>query len=204
MTYISDSKIYFKKSIFFMPYIELNNDLPGIRGLMAFRPVMAGPMGELANILLRDSEGLSPADRELIATHVSYLNDCFYCHNSHGEIACHYLGGDRELVDQVRKDYLHAPISDKLKALLAIAGKVQQGGRSVEPRDIENAREQGATDKDIHDTVLIAAAFCMFNRYVDGLGATTPTDLSTYGPRARQIAEKGYGNHIFSLQQPVG
>jgi uncharacterized peroxidase-related enzyme len=187
-----------------MPHIELNNDLPGIRGLMAFRPAAAGPMGELANILLRDTDGLSPAERELIATHVSYLNDCFYCHHSHGEIACHYLGGDRELVDQVRKDYQHAAVSDKLKALLAIAGKVQQGGKSVQPGDIDKARQQGATDKDIHDTVLIAAAFCMFNRYVDGLDANTPTDLSTYGPRARQIAEMGYGNHIFSLQQPVG
>jgi uncharacterized peroxidase-related enzyme len=186
-----------------MPHIELNNDLAGIRGLMAFRPETAGPMGALANILLWDTEGLSRGERELIATRVSYLNDCFYCHNSHGELACIYLDGDRELVDQVRKDFENAPISDKLKALLAIAGKVQQGGRAVQPSDIERARQQGATDKDIHDTVLIAAAFCMFNRYVDGLAANTPTDLSTYGPRARQVAEKGYGNHIFSLQQPV-
>ncbi len=185
-----------------MPHIELNNDLPGIRGLMAFRPETATPLGELANILLRDTEGLSPADRELIATHVSYLNDCFYCHHSHGEIACVYLDGDRELVDQVRKDFEQAPVPDKLKALLAIAGKVQQGGKSVKPEDIGRARQQGATDKDIHDTVLIAATFCLFNRYVDGLDATTPTDLGTYAPRASQIAEKGYGNHIFSLPQP--
>jgi hypothetical protein len=79
---------------------------------------------------------------------------------------------------------------------------VQQGGKSVKTEDIGRARQQGATDKDIHDTVLIAAAFCLFNRYVDGLGATTPTDLGTYAPRASQIAEKGYGNHIFSLPQP--
>jgi uncharacterized peroxidase-related enzyme len=186
-----------------MPYIEVNNDFAGIRGLMAFRPETAGPLGELANLLLRDTEGLSPADRELIATHVSYLNDCFYCHNSHGEIACYYLDGNRELVDQVRKDPGHAPISDKLKTLLNIAGKVQQGGKAVLPEDVERARAAGATDRDIHDTVLIAAAFCLFNRYLDGLGATTPTDLDTYAPRARQIAEKGYGTHIFSSPQPV-
>jgi len=170
---------------------------------MAFRPETAGPMGDLANALLRDTDGLSPADRELIATHVSYLNDCFYCHHSHGEIACYYLGGDRDLVDQVRADYQRAPISEKLKSLLRIAGKVQQGGKNVTADDIENARTEGATDKDIHDTVLIAAAFCMFNRYVDGLGATTPTDLSTYPPRAKQVAENGYGNYIFSMKQPV-
>lgn len=186
-----------------MPHINVNNNLPGIRGLMAFRPETAGPMGDLANALLRDTDGLSPADRELIATHVSYLNDCFYCHHSHGEIACYYLGGDRELVDQVRTDYQRAPITEKLKSLLRIAGKVQQGGKNVTPDDIENARNEGATDKDIHDTVLIAAAFCMFNRYVDGLGATTPTDLNSYPPRAKQVAENGYGNYIFSMKQPV-
>ena len=195
--------IFINNQIFFMPYIEVNNDFAGIRGLMAFRPETAEPLGMLANLLLRDTEGLSPADRELIATHVSYLNDCFYCHNSHGEIACYYLDGDRELVDQVRKNYQEAPISDKLKALLNIAGKVQKSGKAVLPEDVEKARAAGATDRDIHDTVLIAAAFCLFNRYVDGLGATTPTDLSTYAPRAKQIAEKGYGTHIFSSPQPV-
>ncbi len=186
-----------------MPHIKVDNNLAGIRGLMAFRPETAEPMGALANALLKDTDGLSPAERELIATHVSYLNDCFYCHNSHGEIACIYLDGNRELVDQVRKDYQHAAISDKLKALLNIAGKVQQSGKSVTSEDVEAARKQGATDKDIHDTVLIAAAFCMFNRYVDGLAANTPTDLSTYPARAKQVAEYGYGKHIFSTLQPV-
>lgn len=187
-----------------MPHIKVNNELAGIRGLMNFSPATAGPMGELANTLLHAVEGssLSRADRELIATHVSYLNDCFYCHNSHGELACVYLDGDRELVDQVRKDYRNAPISGKLKSLLNIAGKVQQSGKAVQPEDIEAARAQGADDHEIHDTVLIAAAFCMFNRYVDGLAANTPTDLSTYAPRARQVAERGYGTHIFSMTQP--
>src|SRR5580692_9646189 len=120
-----------------MPHIKVDDSLAGIRGLMAFRPETAEPMGALANILLRDTDGLSPADRELIATHVSYLNDCFYCHNSHGEIACYYLGGDRALVEQVRKDYQHAPISDKLKALLNVAAKVQQSGKSVGTDDID-------------------------------------------------------------------
>src|SRR5580658_5291988 len=132
-----------------MPHIDVKNDLPGIRGLMAFRPETAEPMGALANALLKDEDGLSPAERELIATHVSFLNDCFYCHHSHGEIACYYLNGDRELVDQVRKDYQHAPISDKLKSLLHIAGKVQKSGKSVTPDDVESARKFGATDKDI-------------------------------------------------------
>jgi uncharacterized peroxidase-related enzyme len=186
-----------------MPHINVDKNLPGIRSLMAFSPDTATPMGELANLLLRSNEGLSMADRELIATHVSYLNDCFYCQQSHGAIAVCYLDGNTDLVEQVKNDYPHADIPDKLKALLSIAASVQKGGRFVTPVQVEAARKLGATDMDIHDTVLIAAAFCMFNRYVDGLGSYTPADLSTYPPRARQIAENGYGNHIFSNKQPV-
>jgi len=185
-----------------MPHINFNNDFPGIRSAMAYSPETAAPMGVLAEILLRSNEGLTRAERELIGMYVSYLNDCFYCNHSHGEIACIYLGGDRELVEQVRKDYTKAPISEKLKSLLAVAEKVQQGGKYVTAEDIAKAKENGASDNDIHDTVLIAAAFCMFNRYVDGLATTTPTDMSTYPLRARQVAEKGYGSHVFQEKQP--
>ncbi len=186
-----------------MPHIDFHNDFPGIRSAMAYSPETAAPMGELAEILLRSDEGLSRAERELIATHVSYLNDCFYCHHSHGEIACIYLDGDRELVERVKTDFNGAAISDKLKSLLNIAAKVQQGGKAVTAADVENARQNGATDKDIHDTVLIAAAFCMFNRYVDGLATNTPADMDSYPLRAMQIVEKGYGNHIFLTAQPT-
>jgi uncharacterized peroxidase-related enzyme len=185
-----------------MPHINVDENLPGIRSLMAFSPETATPMGELANLLLRSNEGLSMADRELIATHVSYLNDCFYCQQSHGAIAVCYLG-DASLVEQVKTDYMQADISDKLKALLSIAASVQKGGKSVTTEQVKEAKALGATDKDIHDTVLIAAAFCMFNRYVDGLASNTPADLSSYPLRAQQIADKGYGNHIFSNKQPV-
>jgi uncharacterized peroxidase-related enzyme len=186
-----------------MSYIDVQNNLPGIRSLMAFRPETAKPLNELAEVLLRSDEGLSRTERELIATYVSYLNDCFYCNNSHGEIACYYLNGDRDLVNSVRRHYTTAPISDKLKALLQIAENVQQSGKAVTQAHIDNAREHGASDRDIHDTVLIAAAFCMFNRYVDGLHANTPTDLSTYPARAKQVAENGYGSHIYSALQPT-
>jgi len=186
-----------------MPYIDVDKNLPGIRSLMAFRPETAEPLSALAEALLRDDTGLSRSDRELIGTYTSYLNDCFYCHHSHGEIAVCYLNGDRELVDAVRHNYREAPISEKLKALLHIAGKVQQSGKSVLPEDIALARQQGATDRDIHDTVLIAAAFCMYNRYVDGLASVAPQDLSSYPLRARQIVENGYGAHIYSQAQPT-
>jgi uncharacterized peroxidase-related enzyme len=186
-----------------MPYIDVNKDLPGIRSLMAFRPETAAPLNALAEILMRDNTGLSRTDRELIGMYVSYLNDCFYCNHSHGEIAVCYLNGDRDLVNAVRRNYKEAPISEKLKSLLQIAGKVQKSGKAVLPEDIENARQQGATDRDIHDTVLIAAAFCLFNRYVDGLATVAPQDMSTYPLRARQVAEHGYGPHIYSKEQPA-
>jgi len=185
-----------------MPHIQVDENLPGIRALLAFSPETAGPIGALAEILLRTSDSLSRVDRELIGMYVSYLNDCFYCNHSHGEIAVCYLDGDRELVNAVRTDYKKAPISEKLKSLLQIAAKVQKSGKDVLPEDIENAKLQGATDHDIHDTVLISAAFCMMNRYVDGLAANTPLDMSSYPLRAKQVAEKGYGNHIFLTPQP--
>ncbi|PWT99310.1 MAG: carboxymuconolactone decarboxylase [Bacteroidetes bacterium] len=185
-----------------MPHIDFKNDLPGIRSAMAFRPETAGPLNQLAQILLRDENGLSRADRELIATLVSYRNDCFYCHNSHGEIACIYLDGDRNLVNQVRQNFETAEISEKLKALLNIAAKVQNSGKDVNEADIERAKKHGASDVEIHDTVLIAAAFCMFNRYVDGLATYAPTEMDSYPVRAKQIAENGYGTHVYSQNQP--
>lgn len=186
-----------------MPHIKVNEDLPGIRSLMAFSPETAAPMGELANLLLRTNEALTMAERELIATYVSYLNDCFYCQHSHGAIVTCYLNDNNELVDEVIKDLDQAPISDKMRALLRIAGSAQKGGKYVTTEQVETAKRFGASDKEIHDTVLITAAFCMFNRYVDGLASNTPSDLSSYPLRAKQIADNGYGNHIFINKQPV-
>lgn len=180
-----------------MPHINVNPDLPGIRQLMDFSPETATPMGKLANLMLRSNEGLTMAEREAIGAYVSYLNDCFYCAQSHGAIMTCYLEDDDQLFNQVKRNYLRADISNKMKALLTIAGSVQKGGKHVTKEQIEKAKLEGATDRDIHDTVLIAAMFCMFNRYVDGLAANTPSDLSSYPLRAQQIAAHGYGNYIF-------
>ncbi|MEP7196971.1 MAG: peroxidase-related enzyme [Saprospiraceae bacterium] len=181
-----------------MPHINFNNDFPGIRSAMAYSPETAEPMGVLAEIIMRSNVGLSPAEREIIGMYVSHLNDCFYCHHSHAEIACIYLSDNRTIIDQIKNAYTKAAISDKLKSLLNISSKVQKGGKHVTKLDIEQAKSMGASDKDIHDTVLISAAFCMFNRYVDGLDTTTPMDMSSYPIRAMQIVEKGYGSHVYS------
>jgi uncharacterized peroxidase-related enzyme len=175
-----------------MAHIALKEGLPGIRGPLAFRPETAQPLSDLAQILLHDANTLERSDRELIATYVSHLNDCFYCQTSHGAIAACQLDGDEALVDNVKRDFHSAPISDKLKALLTIASRVQSGGKNVRTEDIARAREYGATDREIHDTVLIAAAFCMYNRYVDGLDTTAPQDAASYRERAAGVAENGY------------
>ena len=175
-----------------MPHIDLPEGLHGIRSAMAFRPLTAKPLNELAEAMLRGPSTLSPGERELIATYVSSLNDCYYCQTIHGAVAAANLNDDEELVRKVKQDFLHADISDKLKALLAIAAKVQKDGKSVTPKDIAHAREHGATDLEIHDAVLIAAAFCMYNRYVDGLGTTQPEDEAMYRERGKKVAREGY------------
>src|SRR5450432_4219119 len=140
-----------------MAHINLPEGLPGIRGPMAFRPETSKPLNELAEVLLRSENSLTRGERELIATYVSSLNDCFFCQNAHGGLAQHYLQCDMAFIDQVKHDYTVTPISDKLKALLAIAGSVQRGGKFVTAAQVDEARQRGATDREIHDTVLIAA-----------------------------------------------
>ena len=175
-----------------MPHISLAEGVPGILGPMLFRPETAKPLNELAEVLLRGPNSLSRAERELIATYVSSQNDCFFCQTVHGAVAAHHLGGDEALVLATKRDPEKAAVSEKLRALLAIAGKVQKGGKQVGPADIERAREQGATDLEIHDTVLIAAAFCMYNRYVDGLATWAPQDPELYRQQGVELATEGY------------
>ena len=175
-----------------MPHIELPEGLHGIRAAMAFRPETAKPLNELVEVLLRGPNSLTPGERELIATYVSSENDCYYCQTIHGAIAAASLNDDEALVKKVKVDFQNAEISNKLKALLVIAGQVQRGGKNVTAEAVAHAREQGATDIEIHDTVLIAAAFCMYNRYVDGLGTTQPRDEAMYRERGKRVAREGY------------
>jgi uncharacterized peroxidase-related enzyme len=183
-----------------LPHIDLPEGIPGIRSAMMFRPETATPLLQLAEVLLRGENTLSRGERELIAAYVSNLNDCFFCQTSHSTFAALQLDGGAALVDQVKRDPATAPISDKLRALLAVAAKVRADGRSVTEDDIATARENGASDTEIHDTVLIAAAFCMYNRYVDGLATWAPPDLDAYEEMAHRIVEHGY---LSPVQSPA-
>jgi uncharacterized peroxidase-related enzyme len=175
-----------------MPHISLPEGMPGITSGFAFRPETAKPMRELAHVLLHGPSTLTPGERELIATYVSSRNDCYFCQTSHGAAAAAHMAKDWGLVEQVKRDFSHAEVSEKLKALLTIAGKVQLGGKHVTSEDIARARELGASDAEIHDTVLIAAAFCMYNRYVDGLATWQPDDPAMYASMGEHLAAHGY------------
>lgn len=175
-----------------MPHIALPEGIPGIVSAMAFRPETAKPLNDLAEVLLRGDNSLTRGERELIAAHVSKLNRCHFCHTSHATFAALQIDGGWDTVDAVVADLDEAPISPKLRALLHIAGKVQQSGSAVTEADVAAARDLGATDVEIHDTVLIAAAFCMYNRYVDGLATWAPADREEYAEMGAMIVEHGY------------
>lgn len=175
-----------------MPHIGLPEGAPGIRGLMMYRPETAQHINHLVNVLLQGPSSLTKGEREMIATRVSTLNECKYCSSIHGAVARAHLGPDAPLVAQVAHDPESAPVSTKLRALLHIAGKVQHDGRTVSNADVAAAKAEGATDLEIHDTVLIAAVFCMCNRYVDGLATWAPDDVAIYDRSGAFRAKNGY------------
>ncbi|HVY95081.1 MAG TPA: peroxidase-related enzyme [Bryobacteraceae bacterium] len=175
-----------------MPHIKLPTGIPGIIGGLLYRPEVAGPIAELSELMLRGPNTLTPGERELIAAYVSTRNECHFCQSSHRAAAAHHLDQNYDLVDAVRCNPENAPVSPKLKALLAIAGKVQESGKNVTEADVARARAEGATDMEIHDTVLIAAMFAMANRYVDGLATFTPEDDRIYHRMGAMMANKGY------------
>lgn len=178
-----------------MAHITLKNEeLPGITGLLDYRPETARPLLALAETLLRGESTLTSGEREIIASSVSYWNQCHFCHTSHAAAAAAHLKAGVNLVDDIKAGLPNTPVSDKLRALLNVAHQVQRGGKNVTEEDIAKARAEGATDLEIHDTVLIAAAFCMYNRYVDGLGTWAPQANEDYMPMGERLAHVGYVN----------
>lgn len=175
-----------------MAHIKVEEGVPGIRGLAMFRPETGKPLYKLAQALLRGESPLTEAERELIAAYVSHRNNCTFCMKSHAAVARHLYNEDKDLVDEVLANMRLSGVSDKMKALLNIAGQVQISGRNVRPVDVSVARALGADDRSVHDTVLIAATFSMFNRYVDGLDSFTPDGAEVYEEMGERLATKGY------------
>jgi uncharacterized peroxidase-related enzyme len=183
------------------PIVGGLSDVPGIVAVMRLLPGLAVHLRGLADeLLVNDVPGatLTRADRELLATAVSGANDCFYCMDSHGAFASELLRRTRTVEVDALVDGIKSGKSDgvgaKMSALLRIARTVQRNPRSLTREDVAHALEVGATDEDTQLVVLIASAFCMYNRMVDGLRAKTPTSTDAYLARAAEIAEHGYSD----------
>lgn len=174
-----------------MTYIKTGIDQPGIVELLFYKGPTGKALSHLAQTLLHGPSGLTSGERELIASYVSKLNDCEFCYDSHAASANVHLGDNGDTINFIVRDLENSTVTEKLKALLKIAEKVQQSGKAVSEQDIETAKSKGATDEDIHDAVLIAAAFCMYNRYVDGLGAI-PAAPHEYPDMGKRLAKIGY------------
>ncbi|MBN2347736.1 MAG: carboxymuconolactone decarboxylase family protein [Bacteroidales bacterium] len=175
-----------------MTYIKTNISQPGIVELLFYKGPTGKALSKLAHTLLHGPSRLSPGERELIASFVSSLNNCEFCYESHSASASVHLNDNGNAANFMKINIAEAPVTDKMKALLTIAGKVQKSGKEVKPEHIEAAKALGATDEEIHDTVLIAAAFCMYNRYVDGLGTNLPASKDEYLDMGKRMANTGY------------
>jgi len=174
-----------------MPYIPLEEHLPGITGLLEYRKDSAAPIRALTQFLLRGPSTLTEGERELIATIVSHRNECKFCTAAH-TAAANILLEEENTSAKVKQDIATAPVSNKMKALLTIASQVQKSGKAVTTESIQRAKDEGATDIEIHDTVLIAALFCLYNRYVDGLSTVTPVDPLFYAGLGKRLKDHGY------------
>lgn len=174
-----------------MPHIPLEDHLPGVTGLLEYRKDSAEPIRELTQFLLRGPSTLTEAERELIATIVSYGNECKFCMTAHTAAADKLLG-ECNTTEAIKNDIESSAVGEKMKALLVIAQQVQRSGKSVTEESIKRAKNAGATDIEIHDTVLIAALFCLYNRYVDGLATRLPETNQYYNTLAERLVTNGY------------
>lgn len=175
-----------------MTYIKTGIDQPGIVELLFYKGPTGKALSNLAHTLLHGPSSLTKGERELIAAYVSDLNRCEFCHESHSASAAFHLNDNGKTVASIKSNLDASSVSDKMKALLKIAGQVQKSGRDVTPQSIEAAKTNGASDEEIHDTVLIASAFCMYNRYVDGLATNLPLSKSEYIPMGKRMGSIGY------------
>lgn len=190
-----------------MPHIPLPEHLPGITGLLEYNKETAAPIRELTQFILRGESTLTPGERELIATIVSHNNECKFCTAAH-TAAADLLIGNTETCEIMKQDIDATPVSDKMKALLKIARQVQVSGKAVTPEAIATAKNNGATDIEIHDTVLIAALFCLYNRYVDGMATIAPSNPDFYKGLGQRLVDNGYNrlangyDHLKQQKQP--
>jgi uncharacterized peroxidase-related enzyme len=174
-------------------------DVPGILTAIRLTPGLGIHLRGLADeLLVNEFPGatISRAEREMLATAVSAGNDCFYCMDSHGSFATALLEGNGStelvpLVDEIKLGSSEG-FDDKMRALLHIARTVRREPRDLTADDVAAAHAAGAADADVQLAVLIASAFSMYNRMVEGFRARTMPSPDAYRPRAAEIAAHGY------------
>ena len=184
-----------------MPHITVAPHLPGITGLLEYRQDTAEPIRALTQLILRGPGTLTFAEREMIATVVSQANECRFCTAAHAAVT-DVLLGESETCELIQTDIELAPISEKMKSLLQIAKLTQRGGHFVTESAVTRAKNNGATDLEIHDTVLIASLFCLYNKYVDGLATKLPDDSEYFKQLGARIA-LSYGRRPDGYEKPL-
>jgi uncharacterized peroxidase-related enzyme len=186
-------------------------DAPGIRAAIGLTPKLGTHLLGLADALLVDDypgATIERAEREMIAEAVSAANDCFFCMDSHGAHAGALLEKEGNaqalpLLDAIKVGEFDA-FSPKMRALIKVARTVGRAPLELSSGDVAAALNAGASDADVQLAVVIAAAFSMYNRMVDGLRARTSPDIEVYRPRAAQIAEFGYSARPAVASTPPG
>jgi uncharacterized peroxidase-related enzyme len=176
-----------------MPHINTGNDFPGIVSLLMYDRGSGAALSALAQEMLRRPSTISTGHRELIAAYVSKLNNCAFCCTSHTACALELLSSEEEVAHGLDGVSLNM----KLQAFLLIAKQVKECKRPAKSL-VDQARLAGATDQEIHDVVLIAAMFCMFNRYVEGLD-TTFNSIEEVNNDGRLLAKYGYKMSVSRL-----
>ena len=174
-------------------------EVPGIGVAMRLTPGLGVHLRGLADeVLVKDFPGatIDRVEREMLATAVSAANDCFFCMDSHGAHATAVMeltgGTDRLPLIDIVKVGSSDGFDPKMRALLHIARTVRGDARDLTAADVAAALDAGATDADVQLAVLIAAAFSMYNRLVDGFRARTAPSPDVYHERAAEIAAHGY------------
>jgi uncharacterized peroxidase-related enzyme len=183
------------------PIVEGLPDVPGIGVAMRLTPGLGIHLRGLADeLLVHDFPGatISRAEREMLATAVSAANDCFFCMDSHGAFATALLEASgsthlASLVDEIKTGSSEG-FDTKMQTLLHIARTVRREPRDLTSADVAAARAAGAADADVQLAVLVAAAFSMYNRMVEGFRAKTAPSADAYRARAEEIAAHGYSH----------
>ena len=176
-------------------------DVPGIVTALQLTPALGIHLRGLADeLLVDDFKGatITRPQREMLACAVSAANDCFYCMDSHGAFATALLersgaGEMVPLIDTIKQGSSDG-FDEKMRCLLHIARTVRGDARDLTARDVAAAHSAGASEADVQLAILIASAFSMYNRIVEGFRAKTPPTAEAYRARAQEIAAHGYSD----------